>query len=115
MLPRVARFDRTTFAQALRAGRRTHTPFFSLVKSPAPNFRVAVVVGKKVAKQSVARNRLRRRLYAAFAHVEPAPGHYILIAKAGSAALPYGALEVEIARILSLSMRAHVGASRLAR
>ncbi len=111
MLPKNTRFDRTSFARTLRAGRRIHTPLLSLVHVTTPDFRVAAVVSKKVAKRAVVRNQLRRRLYVAITRLAPPHGHYILIAKPGATELSYTELEVALARALA----AAVGVSRTTR
>lgn len=49
-------------------GRRVSTPFFTVFYADAPkrrNYRMAVVVSKKISKSAVTRNRIRRRLYEA--------------------------------------------------
>ena len=49
-------------------GKTTRGPFFLLKSATNPrrsNYRLAVVVSRKVHKSAVARNRIRRRLYAA--------------------------------------------------
>ena len=55
----VAQFD-----AYFKTGRRHHGTYIQLVHSPTDTFHGAVVVGKKVYKTAVARNRLRRQLYA---------------------------------------------------
>ncbi len=47
----------------LKVGRKLHTPLFTIVYSPEETFSASVVVGKKVYKQAVKRNRLRRQVY----------------------------------------------------
>lgn len=48
-----------------RKGRNVRTEFISMRYAPSRNddFRLAVIVSKKVAKSAVVRNRIRRRLY----------------------------------------------------
>lgn len=63
MLKKKERLTKKEFDRFFSLGKRSHSPAFSLVYSPAPTFHAAVVVGKKVYKRAVDRNRLRRRLY----------------------------------------------------
>jgi ribonuclease P protein component len=54
-------------------GRTARGPLFSVKALPSPSrktYRVAVVVSRKVNKSAVARNRIRRRLYAAVKDLE---------------------------------------------
>jgi ribonuclease P protein component len=64
MFKKTERLGRSDFTGYFKAGRRFQSPTLTIVYTPAVSFKVAVVVGKKVAKQAVERNRIRRRLYA---------------------------------------------------
>lgn len=96
MLPRQSRFDRGAFTRAFAAGRRVHTPLFSLIYRPAPALRGAAVVSKKVAKSAAARNLLRRRIYAALAVVASAGGEVIVVAKPPARSQSYAVLEAAL-------------------
>lgn len=63
MLKKKERLTKKEFDRFFSLGRRYHSPAFSLIYSPTPEFHGAVVVGKKVYKKAVDRNRLRRQLY----------------------------------------------------
>lgn len=63
MLPKEKRLTRDEFSRFFVSGKRTHTPAFQIIYTPSPITKVAVVVGKKVYKKAVDRNRLRRQLY----------------------------------------------------
>jgi ribonuclease P protein component len=55
-------------------GQTTRGPLFSIksvINPKRSNYRLAVVVSKKVHKSAVARNRIRRRIYEAFRLFEP--------------------------------------------
>jgi len=67
MLAKTQRLSVAAFAAVFATGKRLHTPHLSIVYVPAPVFRAAVVVGKKVAKRAVLRNEYRRRVYAVIA------------------------------------------------
>ncbi len=64
MFPKSQRVSRAAFASWYTKSRRYHTPIGMVCYVPHHELLVAVVVSKKVAKQAVERNRLRRRMYA---------------------------------------------------
>jgi ribonuclease P protein component len=63
MLAKRHRLTVAAFNQYFKTGRKYHGQYVTLVYSPAPTFHGAVVVGKKVYRRAVDRNRLRRQLY----------------------------------------------------
>lgn len=63
MFKKKERLTKKEFDRFFSSGRRFHSPELTLIYSPATDFHGAVVVGKKVYKKAVDRNRLRRRLY----------------------------------------------------
>lgn len=84
MLPKKKRLTTEAFNRFFRAGRRIHTPHLTLIHTPEGEFHGAVVVGKKVFKSAVKRNRLRRQLYAAVYRTyvrTPLSGTFIVIVK----------------------------------
>tara|TARA_B100000745_G_scaffold294021_1_gene236518 strand:- start:1371 stop:1694 length:324 start_codon:yes stop_codon:yes gene_type:complete len=84
MLKKKQRLTKKEFDHVFKNGKRVHSPILQLIYQPGEQFHGAAVVGKKVYKKAVDRNRLRRRLYAVLyrqqKEVERA-GTYILIAK----------------------------------
>lgn len=64
MLKKKERLTRKEFDRFFSIGKRLHTPSFQLIYAPSSSFHGSVVVGKKVSKKAVDRNRLRRRIYA---------------------------------------------------
>jgi ribonuclease P protein component len=64
MFKKTNRLTQSEFAHYFACGKRLHTKYFTVITSPSPSQKVAVVVGKKVAKSAVQRNLLRRRVYA---------------------------------------------------
>lgn len=60
-----------------KKGSTARTEFMSLrsVPSRGPDFRLAVVVSKKVNKSAVVRNRIRRRIYEVFRLLDDQAGH----------------------------------------
>jgi len=63
MLPKTERLSRTDFQSIYANGRRTHSPVGTVIFKSGPTFHGAVVVSKKVGKQAVLRNKLRRQVY----------------------------------------------------
>lgn len=63
MLNKKERLTKKEFDRFFASGRRYHSPLFTLVHVETDTFNGAVVVGKKVFKRAVDRNRLRRRVY----------------------------------------------------
>lgn len=64
MFKRSERLTTTEFSEYFSSGKRLHTKYFTFITKPLDRRKVAVVVGKKVAKSAVVRNTLRRRVYA---------------------------------------------------
>jgi len=84
MLAKKERLSKKEFDYVFKNGRRVHTPTLQLIYLPDGDFHGAVVVGKKVYKKAVDRNRLRRRLYGAlyrYHKQNTLSGTYILVAK----------------------------------
>ena len=69
MIAKLHRFTTALFDRVFRKSKRIHINGFTFSVSPVwkgRNPRFAVVVGKKVSKKAVVRNRLRRQLYEIF-------------------------------------------------
>jgi len=68
MIPRAHRFHGyNSLRRVYRQGANVRGPLFavkSVIHPGRKSYRVAVVVSRKVSKSAVARNRMRRRLYA---------------------------------------------------
>ncbi len=99
MLPRGKRLTRSTFPDVVR-GKRAISAHFSITLTASAEGRAAVVVSKKVAKSSVARHQLKRRILEAL-HTRVLPGRsFIVYARAGSTTLSYASLESELTTLL---------------
>jgi ribonuclease P protein component len=108
MLPKKKRLTTEAFNRFFRAGRRSHSTNLTLIHTPAGEFHGAVVVGKKVFKSAVKRNRLRRQLYAALyrAHVAtPVTGTFIVIAKPGARAVDSPLLIAELKDLIGRTVK----------
>ncbi len=100
MLPQKNRLSSSDFKQR-RSSRSFHSPHFQLrigALAPDAPSQASAVVSLKVAATAVARNLVRRRVYAVLdASVRGKMGFFITItAKSGAAALPFAALEHEL-------------------
>ena len=90
MLAKEQRLGRSEFSRFFASGVRRHSVYFTLIYTPYPTLRGAVVVSKKVAKKAHERNTIRRRVYATLRSVATRSslvGVYILIAKPAVAQL----------------------------
>lgn len=84
MLKKKERLTRKEFDRFFSVGKRSHSPSVQLIYAPSDAFHGSAVVGKKVYKKAVDRNRLRRQLYGLLykhhkQHISPFV--FILIAK----------------------------------
>ncbi len=64
MFKKSERLSRPEFSEYFRIGKRHHFTHCTIITNPLPSRKVAVVVGKKVAKSAVRRNTIKRRIYA---------------------------------------------------
>lgn len=103
MLKKKQRLTATQFDRFFLSGRRRHSTAFTLVWHAYPTFHCAAVVGKKVRKKAVDRNRLRRQLYNIVYRLmqgTDCSGVYIIIAKPAAASLSFAAMKEEVAGLL---------------
>lgn len=63
MLKKTERLSRFAFSLHFVKGKKTHQKYTSIVSSPSPQFKMSVVVGKKVSKKAPTRNTIKRRIY----------------------------------------------------
>ncbi len=103
MLPKSKRLTRRDIESlGGRGGRKVHTEHFSLIAQPHAREKWGVVVSKKVARKAVARNLLRRRLYALAREVGspyPAPHSLLIITKKGAAEGSFQELRTEFMQL----------------
>ena len=100
-LPRAARVrKRRAFLSARRRGKKTATPHFLVVRTPAPAgmARLGITVTRKVGN-AVVRNRIKRQIREAFRHFRGAlaDDDYIVIARRGSPDLTARDVAAELA------------------
>lgn len=92
MLKKKERLNRTEFNRFFSVGKRTHTPYLQIISAPSDVFHGSVVVGKKVYKKAVDRNKVRRQIYNIlyqFNKKNQLPRTYIIIAKPAIAGVKY--------------------------
>ncbi len=90
MLKKKERLTKKEFDRFFSIGKRIHSPALTLLYTPDETFHGAVVVGKKIYKKAVDRNRLRRRLYnALYKEIKEAgiTGVFIILVKSGTIGL----------------------------
>lgn len=104
MMKKSRRLTTGLFNQYFKSGSRQHGTYIQLVYSPAPHLKVAVVVGKKVYKKAVDRNRLRRQLYAyAQTHLTDKTGVFIVITKPAAQTVSVAVVIAEMDELLARS------------
>lgn len=82
MLKKTQRLSRTEFTHYFKIGTRSNSEYLTIVRAKAPTFKAAVVVGKKVYKEAVDRNRLKRQVYAKIRELNSnSTGVYLVLVK----------------------------------
>lgn len=108
MLKKKERLTKKEFDRFFSAGKRIHSPAFTLLYTPHESFHGAVVVGKKVHKKAVDRNRLRRRLYNALYKEVKDPevtGVFIILSKSGAVGLDFSELRHSVSSVLKTLLK----------
>ena len=103
MLKKTQRLSRKEFDYCFKVGRRLHSSNLQCVYCPATEFHGSAVVGKKVFKKAIDRNKQRRRIYNALYKIKiqkSLSGTYILIAKKSANNIGYKTLFNEIADLV---------------
>lgn len=93
--------DRAVFLAALKRGRRINRASCAVVSSPAEHRRLAIVVPKKVAAGAVARNALRRALYALLRVHAPQDRDTIVLLKPAARTIAKRQLLLEVEEALA--------------
>ena len=103
MLKKKERLTKREFDRFFSSGKRVHSPVLQLIYTPHESFHGAVVVGKKVHKRAVDRNKLRRRLYSVlyrYQKTEGRSGVFICIAKPPAKEMTFTELKNEMETLL---------------
>lgn len=86
MLKKTERLSKKEFSEYFKQGKRFQFPELTIIYTPASTLHASVVVSKKVAKQAVKRNLLRRRVYATLRQTMKSAeqtGVFIVVVKPG--------------------------------
>jgi len=103
MLSKTHRLTKEQFDAYFKMGKRRHSPHLQLITHKEEVFHGAAVVGKKVFKQAVKRNAMRRTLYGVlyrYYQKHPVKGAYILVAKPTASSQSRKALLTEAKNLL---------------
>lgn len=104
MLQKKNRLSTAAFDQFFKTGKRRHSPNLQVIHVEQAEFHGSAVVGKKVFKEAVKRNRLRRQLYAVLYRLMKAQqlsGVTIIIAKPSAKQMPRPELLAEARALLA--------------
>lgn len=104
MLAKKERLTVAAFNEAFRNGQRVHGQHVQLIYAAGDSFQAAAVVGKKVYKKAVDRNRLRRQMYAVLAgwHKQhKVSGVFICIAKPTARQVSFTDVSTDILALLA--------------
>lgn len=103
MFTKKQRLTKKEFEYVFKNGKRIHSPVVQLIYTPTDEFHCSAVVGKKIYKKAVDRNRLRRRMYAvaykSFKNVVK-NGSFILVAKPALREVPKSDFSDDITTVL---------------
>ncbi|MCA9358600.1 ribonuclease P protein component [Candidatus Kaiserbacteria bacterium] len=86
MFKKSERLNREDFSRFFKIGKRYNNDNLTIVYNQHPSLHVAVVVGKKVSKHAVRRNKIKRRIYARLQDVfkvNNQTGVFIVVVKPG--------------------------------
>ncbi len=107
MLKKKERLSRTEFNRSFSIGKRIHCPSLQLIVDANGSFHGSAVVGKKIYKKAVDRNKIRRCLYGvlyAFYKNHTAEKTYIVIAKPAIKGMTRSAYKLELQELLQRSI-----------
>lgn len=108
MLAKKNRLPKNEFKKVFKNGRRLHNKYFTLIYHANPMLKspqAAVVVSKKVAKNAVDRNKIKRRIRAVIQeHIEKIQNHQVIVlTKPLIQKAAYQDIEVNLERMLGQS------------
>jgi len=98
MFPRAKRLARVDFPAALRSEKRISSEHFSVVFAKTEGY--AVVVSKTIAKSSVVRHRIKRRVSEVLKRL-PIPPSLVVFARPRAAPLTSAMIEEELRALLA--------------
>jgi ribonuclease P protein component len=109
MLKKKERLTRKEFDRSFSIGKRLHGAFVQLIFAPSETFHCSVVVGKKISKKAVERNKLRRRTYAVaylYHKAHDIQKTFIIVLKPPARTAKPAALREEVLELLHKASRA---------
>ena len=104
MLPKKERLKRVAFNQFFSCGKRYHSPSYQLIYSAHDTFHASVVVSKKIEKEAVQRNKMRRRVYDILRNLHkesPLSGIFIILTKKTTRTASYEAIKTEARSLIT--------------
>jgi len=104
MLTKKQRLTTKEFKTLFEAGKKVHTPLYSVVYVPSSTFHASVVVSKKVARRAVDRNAMRRRVYSIVQNYTQNKGTFIFLMKKKAFEVEYAVLKEGIQTFLNKSI-----------
>lgn len=108
MLKKKERLTKKEFDRFFISGKRYHSTFIQLIYTPNEVFHGAVVVGKKVHKKAVDRNKTRRRLYSSLYTLRKQKdlrGIFIVIAKAPAKTATHAILKQDLTDLVCSTIK----------
>lgn len=111
MLPKKNRVTTAEFNQYFTTRKRVHGTYVQILYTPSTEFKAAAVVGKKVYKKAVDRNKLRRRMYHILAEQKKQlsiTGVFLCIAKPAAATGPFTVIAADIRELISSIIKSEV-------
>lgn len=93
MPPKEKRLTHNTFPRDQRPAKTQRGECATVRIYPSDDFKVAVVVSKKIAKRAVVRNKLRRRIYNTACAHKSARGVFVIYPTKEALTLPFKGLE----------------------
>lgn len=103
MLKKKNRLSKKEFNRFFSSGKRHHSPTLLVVYVPHSEFHAAVVVSKKIAKNAVKRNKIRRRVYGilhGLFKTSGVTGVYIVVVKQSAVVPTVTTLKEELTTLL---------------
>ena len=105
MFPKRERFPRALFPSAIKTGRRFSSPHLAIVVPEPKTLPIgtrgyAVVVPKKVAKLSVTRHKIKRRVLAGLRELELPPA-LIIFPHSSASSVSYQDIKTELEMLIS--------------
>ena len=104
MLKKKERLTRGQFDECFKKGKKIRGYHLDLSYTPSTNFHGAVVVGKRVYKRAVDRNKLRRQIYNLVYNLKKnndIKGVFIILTKPPVSTLKYADLKNEVQGLLA--------------